>query len=393
MSQSVPVLFLVLATAASAQQKKTLNADVIVYGGNPSGLAAAEAVIRAGSTAIVVEPTSHIGGMVTGGIAITDTATPQFVGGIAAEFFDEVAAQTHKEHPNPPQPMLVFKGREMPWRAPANWDLEPKTARRVFDGWVRRGGYKLILNRRVLRVSTDRQRIQSIVLTDGSELSGKVFVDASYEGDLLARAGVSNTNGRESAAQYGESLAGIRTPHFVKNYSEDVYDTPGLEYMHHGQFGADIPAWKAHGKLLWGVESGPLGEVGGVYKRLQSYCYRLIATERKDLKVPWPQPRHYDPEHYELVLRYIQAHPGICFARLVHLGAIPNGKFDLNASGPFSIDFVGGNSGFPDASYAQRDKTLEEHQDYEKGFLWFLSHDKRMPQTLHDDANSWDRGR
>ncbi len=382
-------VFLFLATGALAASAARFNDDVVIYGGTPSGLAAAEAVIRAGATAIVVEPTAHIGGMITGGIAITDTSTPQFVGGIAAEFFDDVAAGERKEHLTLATPVLIFRGNPLPWRAPANWDLEPKTARRVFIDWVRRGGYKLILNERVSQVNIDRRQIQSIVLTGGSTISVKMFIDASYEGDLMARAGVSHTYGRESQAQYGESFAGIRPPHFIKNYSEQTYDTPGIEYMHHGQFGANIAARTSNGKLLWGVEPGPLGQIGAADKRIQAYCYRLIATQRKASKVSWPQPRRYDPAHYELLLRYIQTHPGISFARLVHLGAIPGGKFDLNASGPFSIDFIGGNKGYPEASYPRRDQMLQEHEDYEKGFFWFLAHDPRIPSTLQEEVNSW----
>ena len=382
-------VLLFAAGAMAQQQQMALRADVVIYGGTPSGLAAAEAVVRSGASAIVVEPTSHIGGMITGGIAITDTTTPQLVGGIAAEFFNQVATEIHREHPTPAQPVLIFRGRALPWRSPAKWDLEPKIARRIFENWVRNGGYRVLLNARVANVHILHHRIHSIVLTNRAIVKGKVFIDASYEGDLMARAGVSNTYGRESEAQYGESLAGIRPPHFIRNYTEETYDSPGIEYMHHGQFGANIPARNAEGKLLWGVEPGPLGQVGASDKRIQAYCFRLIATQKSDLKVPWPRPQHYDPTHYELLLRYVQAHPGISFTRLVHLGAIPGGKFDLNASGPFSIDFIGGNYRFPDADYTERDRIIQQHADYEKGFFWFLSHDPRVPQTLREEVNSW----
>jgi hypothetical protein len=122
---------------------------------------------------------------------------------------------------------------------------------------------------------------------------------------------------------------------------------------------------------------------------MQAYCFRLIATQRKDLLVPWPKPDRYQPERYELLLRYIQAHPGISFARLVHLGPIPNGKWDLNASGPFSIDYVGGNRGFANASPEGRKRIYRDHLDYQKGFLWFLAHDRRVPQELREEVNSW----
>lgn len=384
---SVLSLLFSVAHAQSATDARTT--DVVIYGGTPAGLSAAETVTRQGATAIVIEPTSHIGGMITGGIAITDTGTPQFVGGIAAEFFDQTAGENRKLYPNPLHPTLIFRGKQMPWNVSKAWDLEPKIARRVFEDWARRAGYRLILNGRVTRVNMRGNTISSIQLANGSVVSGKQFIDASYEGDLMALAHVSHTYGRESRTEYAESLAGIRDPHFIRNYSAETYGTPGREYMHHGQFGADLLARDARSKLFWGVEAGPLGEVGSADKRIQAYCYRLIATQRSDLKLAWPKPDHYDPSHYEVLLRYILAHSGISFARLVHLDAIPNGKFDLNASGPFSIDFIGGNYGYPEATYAERDRMLQAHQDYEKSFLWFLAHDPRVPQSLRDEVNSW----
>ena len=127
-------VFALLFLAALAPAKgDTVTTDVVIYGSKPAGLSAAATVTRQGSTAIVIEPTSHIGGMITGGIAITDTGTPQFVGGIAGEFFDETAAENRKLYPNPPHPTLIFRRAQTPWNVPKPWDLEPKTARRVFD--------------------------------------------------------------------------------------------------------------------------------------------------------------------------------------------------------------------------------------------------------------------
>ncbi len=370
-----------------AQAAGPVQADVVIYGGTPGGLAAAAAVVREGATVIVIEPTTHIGGMVTGGIAITDTGTPELVGGLAAEYFDEVAAIEMAG----PQiiPVLLSRGKEYPWRKPAKWDLEPKVAKQVFDKWVKQGRYQLLVGKRVESVQKQGSQITGMRLTGGMEVHGKIFIDASYEGDLMARAGVSNTYGRESGKQYGEKLAGIREPHFTKNYTEEELATPTIAYLHHGQWSADLSPRNTAGKLLWGIEDAALGEVGGADNRIQAYCYRLIATQRPELKAAWPKPAHYFPERYELLLRYLQAHPGITFSRVVHLGAIPNGKYDLNASGPFSIDYVNGNRGYPAASYAARDRMLQDHEDYEKGFLWFLANDARVPKALREEANSW----
>lgn len=365
------------------------TADVIVYGASPAGLAAAQAAVRQGASVVLVEPSTHIGGLITGGIGCTDTGTPHFVGGLSAEFFNAVIAETNRAIPIPQDPFILFRGEKLPWRKPRSWDLEPRMARLIFESWVARGAYPLLKNRRVQSVSTRDKRIQSLQLTDGSRLNGKVFIDASYEGDLLARAQLPYTYGRESKSEFNESLAGVRAPHFKANYPADYYNKPGLEYTHHGQFGADIPARDPNGKLLWGINPEPLAPLGAADKRVQAYCFRLIATQRDNLKLPWPKPKNYFPERYELLLRYVLAHPGISFARLVHFSAIPNGKFDLNASGPFSIDYVGGNLDYPDGDYPTRDRIFQDHLDYQQGFLWFLAHDTRVPKELRDEVNSW----
>lgn len=378
-----------LPVLARAAQPQKLKADVVIYGGSPAGLAAARAAVRSAAKVVVVEPTSSIGGLITGGIGCTDTGTPQFVGGFASEFFDAVAAENRRLYPKPVQPVIRFRGQELPWRQARNWDLEPKIATQVFEKWVRDDGYPLIRSQRVQDVSVRAGRIEKIVLTGGTEISAKAFVDASYEGDLMARAGVSATWGRESQSAYGESLAGTRDAHFKAQYSEEYYSKPGIEYTHHGQFGADIPARDDHGKLLWGVTEDGLAPLGSADRRIQAFCFRLISTQRDDLRVAWPKPRNYMSERYELLLRYVLAHPKISFARLVHFSAIPNGKYDLNASGPFSIDYIAGNFDYPGADYPTRDRIFQDHDDYEKGFFWFLAHDKRVPQTLRDEVNSW----
>ncbi|MDZ4800651.1 MAG: FAD-dependent oxidoreductase [Bryobacteraceae bacterium] len=376
------------ALAAPVLRAASLSADVIVYGGSPAGLAAAQAVSRDGGSVIVVEPSAHIGGLITGGIACTDTGTPQFVGGLSAEFYETAAAETRRLYGTPAQPKLLFRGQTLDWRPHKMWDLEPKVAFRTFDAWVAKAGHKLIRSQRVASVSKKNGRIASIKLTDGTELTGKVFVDASYEGDLMARAGVPCTYGREGREEFGEALAGSRDAHFKANYSEEYLSKPGIEYTHHGQFSADIPA-RVNGKLLWGITNDTLPPVGSGDKRIQAYCFRLISTQREDLRVAWPKPRKYEVSRYDLLLKYIQAHPGISFARLVHFSAIPNGKFDLNASGPFSIDYVGGNLDYCDGNYATRDRIWQDHMDYQQGFFWFLAHDERVPKQLRDEVNSW----
>lgn len=383
-----PRFICLLIAAAMCVGAPPRQVDVVIYGATPAGLAAAMAASRAGVTVLVAEPTNSIGGMVTGGIGITDTGTPQFVGGLAKRFFDEAArlgARPQQEE----QPQMQFRGRKIAFRMPRLWDIEPKHMRAVFERWVTENRIEVLRGRTVAGVKKAGGRIRSVTLSDGTRVEGRVFLDASYEGDLMAKSGVNHVWGRESVAEYGESLAGIREPHFTQNYSPEVYQTPGIEYMHHGQFGADLPARDSGGRLLWGVEAGPSGNVGESDDRMQAYCFRLIATQRKDLLAPWPKPERYEPERYELLLRYVQAHLGISFARLVHFGPLPNGKWDLNASGPFSIDYIGGNRGFANAGPAERRRIWRDHVNYEQGFFWFLAHDARVPKELRDEVSSW----
>ncbi len=375
--------------AARRPTPRALSADVVIYGATPAGLAAALAAIGEGASVVVVEPTPQIGGMITGGIAVTDTLTPALVGGLARKFFEQAGAESRNTATFRESPYVIFRAQEIPWNSFKPWDLEPHVARRIFDEWVQKAACRILLNTKVARVRTASSRIETLELSSGASISGDVFIDASYEGDLMALAGVSCTDGRESSSQYGEKLAGRRPPYFVKNYTEETYRTPGWDYMHDGQFGADIPARDSGGRLLPGVETFPAAAVGAADKKLQAFCFRLIATQRHELRVPWPKPDRYDPGQYELLLRYIRAHPGICFSRLVHLGSIPNGKFDLNASGPFSTDDINGNQGFVEADEATRERMIRGHADYQKGFFWFLAHDERVPAPLREEVNSW----
>jgi flavin-dependent dehydrogenase len=240
-----------LAGCALCAAVPARQADVVIYGATPAGMAAAVAAQREGASVLVIEPTGSIGGMVTGGIAITDTGTPQWVGGLARKFFEEVAeaqARPAKEEP----PSMSFRGRSIPFRTPRRWDIEPKNAKQVFERWAREHRLAVMTGKTVAYADKSGGRIRAVTFSDGTRVEGRVFIDAGYEGDLMAKAGVSHTWGRESAAEYKETLAGIREPHFRQNYGAEVYNTPGIEYMHHGQFGADIAARDAKGRLLWG---------------------------------------------------------------------------------------------------------------------------------------------
>ncbi len=220
----------------------------------------------------------------------------------------------------------------------------------------------------------------------------KVFIDATYEGDLMAKAGVSYIVGRESHDAFGEALAGVYREK-PRGFGLDVMTTgcpcvgdKGPHYVH------GVPdimdARRADGKLLWGIAESNT-PAGSADKLTQSYNFRLCVTQRADILVPWPKPKHYEPAHYEFLLALIQHYPGIRFSRIVHLGKQINDKYDLNAQGIFSTDYVGGNFDYPDGDEATRARIWQDHIDYNKGLCWFLAHDERVPEALRKETQFW----
>lgn len=358
------------------------NYQVIVYGATPAGIMAATAARRSNVSVLLIEPGTYIGGVVAGGLGRTDIDGRQFIGGLGRDFLNEVASRVPREHQSPGRP----------------WDLEPKVAMEVFKTWIIRENIPLRTEMPLKSVTKRNRQITSLTFEDGVTYTASVFIDATYEGDLMAMAGIPYSVGRESAAEYGEPAAGFRQ-NPTKQYSADVYckrhpDLGGPShnnprYLHDTQFGASISSYGADRKLLFGINPGPKAEPGTGDSLLQAYCFRVPITNRPGLKVPWPKPDHYYPERYELLLRYINAHPCIAFTKLVHTGTLPNGKFDCNACGPFTTDYVGGNTHYPEGSYETRKKIIQDHEDYQKGFYWFLANDPRVPERLRKEAQEF----
>lgn len=218
--------------------------------------------------------------------------------------------------------------------------------------------------------------IKAVKMENGKTYEGRVFIDCSYEGDLMAQAGVTYFFGRESMDKYGESLAGVRER------------TP----IH--QFDVEVKARDEQGNLLPGVQSGKKGETGAEDRKVQAYNFRVIATQREGNKVAWPKPPKYDPKRYELLARLIEAKvekfgkAPKCID-MMRMDAIQNDKIDINNFGAFSTDYIGGNWGYPDGTYAERKAIWDDHYEYTAGFFYFLAHDERVPQSLRDEMNTW----
>ncbi|GIU80267.1 MAG: hypothetical protein KatS3mg005_3505 [Bryobacteraceae bacterium] len=347
------------ASSALAQQ----SFDLVVYGGTAAGVTTAVAGARHGLKTVLLEPRSHVGGMVSGGLSGTDVGRREVIGGLALEFY--FLAGQHYE--------LARHLHEIAWMP------EPKVAEAIFRRMLREAGVTL-LERHRLREKTgvrkEGARIVEITMENGARFRGKIFADTSYEGDLMAQAGVSYTFGRESVQQYGESLAGVRA---VTQYH---------------QFAVDIPARDRNGNLLPEISSEPRGEPGSADRRIQAYNFRIIATNVAENRVPWPRPANYDPKRYELLALYLNAMTGylgrpLDINEVNLLRVIPNGKADWNNRGPFSTDYIGKNYDYPDGDYATRERIWKEHEDYQKGFYYFLATDPRVPKPLQEQMNQW----
>jgi len=347
--------------------------DVVVYGATPGGITAAVAAARQKASVVLIEPTRHIGGMVSGGLSATDSGNPRYIGGLALEFFDRAAAKYH-------DPAKLVSPRD-------KWLSEPHVAEQTFLEMVREAGIKLVTQASLEAVVRQGHRIVGLRTDDGTIYRGRIFIDASYEGDLMARAGVKYAVGRESRAAYGESLAGFCPPK-LRPRTAAFMATKGSSYVHGTP--VELSARYPDGRLLWGIKDIPWPEPGAGDHLVQSYNFRVIATQRKDILVPFPKPQHYDPARYELLLRMLLAFPGVRFERLVFTGAIPNGKYDVNASGLIvSTDHPGYNTEYPDGDPATRQRIWQDHVDWAQGIFYFLGHDRRVPQELRDQVQGW----
>jgi hypothetical protein len=347
------------ACLAPAQQRF----DFVVYGGTAGGVMTAVAGARHGVKTALVHPGRHVGGMVSGGLSGTDVGRREVIGGMSLEFY--WLAGRHYG--------LERHLQELAWMP------EPKVAEAIMRDMLKEAGVALFENHRLREktgVHKDGTSIVEITTENGVRFQAKAFADASYEGDLMAQAKVSYTVGRESIAQYGESLAGVRAV------------TPSH------QFAVDIPARDEKGNLLPEISAEPRGEPGSADKRVQAYNFRVIATNVPENRVPWPKPEGYDPKRYELLARYLEAMTKYLGSPMTLnevglIRVIPNGKVDLNNRGGFSTDYIGKNHSYPDGSYAERERIWKDHEDYQKGLYYFLANDPRVPAPLQNEVRQY----
>jgi hypothetical protein len=348
---SLLLALLALAVPAMAAPR---TRDVLVYGGTAGGAVAAVAAARGGMDVVLLEPRRHIGGMLSGGLGRTDMDRQEHViGGMARQFFVEA-------------------GRH--YGEPIAWTFEPKVAERILMAWLRDANVEVLFEHRLDTVSKQANHIVGIKTLNGAEFRAKVFIDSSYEGDLMARAGVSYTVGREGRREYGESLAGRKE----------------IQPGNH-QFVAPVSPYDDGGKLLpYIVSDGDLGEVGSADHKVQAYCFRLCLTDVEANRIRIARPEHYDPARYELLRRYIQSlsvfkEP----RRLLGISRIPNGKTDLNSGPAVSTNLTGASWPYPEASYERRDEIWREHLTWTQGLLYFMGNDPSVPADVRTEISGW----
>ncbi len=355
------LLFLFVSVRVISQQK-VREVDICVYGGTSSGVIAACTAARMNKTVLLIEPGKRLGGLSSGGLGFTDIGNKSIVTGLARDFYRQVGKHYGK-----------FE----------QWVFEPGVAEAVFKQYVKRSDVKVLFQKRIIKARMADRTIRQIVLEDSENpasglhvtIRAKMFIDCSYEGDLMAKAGISYTYGREANAQYNETINGVQ----LKNKHQfpdgiDPYKIPG----------------KPESGLLWGISNEPLLPEGTGDKKIQAYNFRICLTSDPLNMLPIGKPAGYDSSKYELLLRYIEfVKPKEIAGSVLKFDYMSNRKVDINNQGPFSTDMIGMNYDYPDADYTKRDAIFKAHESYNKGLLYFLGNDPRIPEHLRKDMLKW----
>ena len=362
--------------------KEVYTADIIIYGGTSAAIIAAVEVVKSGKTVLIVSPDQHLGGLTSGGLGFTDTGNKAVIGGLSREFYHRVwlhykdaAAwnwQNQSDFGNKGQGTVAMDGefRTM-------WLFEPHVAEKVFEDFVRENNIKVLRGEwldRNKEVVKKKGKIISFSTLSGKVFKGKMFIDATYEGDLMAVAGINFHVGREGNAKYNETFNGVQTGVF--------------QHDHH--FKSNISPYKIKDDpssgLLPYISAEPPGEFGAADKKIQAYCFRMCMTNHPENSVAFPKPDNYDASKYELLLREFNTGRNDWFSKF---DVLPNKKTDTNNHGAFSSDFIGMNYDYPEADYQRREEIIKQHYDYQAGLLWFVANDPRVPDAIRTKMASY----
>ncbi len=389
-----PLLFLLVSLPAWAAT------DLCIYGGTSGGVIAAVEAARHGKTVLLIEPTKRLGGMSSGGLGMTDNGSTDTIGGLSREFYQRV----FRFYQKPGNWKFQQRADYHAW-LPKIWGVdgprmeeiqaqflfEPRAAKSVFDEMAKEAGVEVVFGERLdlkKGVVKEGQRIIKIVMESGREVEAKVFIDASYEGDLMAKAGVSYIVGREANAKYGETLNGTFpfTPAPFPKISPYV-------------IGGDPKSG-----LLPRVEPKPPAPKGSADHRVQAYNFRVCLTDVPENRVPIEKPASYNSLDYELLARHIATMKNVRPGPRKHaaiglrgnggdLGInfelVPNRKTDSNCGSEFGSDMYGASYAWPEGDHTTRERLFQIHKDYTLGLLWFLGHDERLPAAVRSEMQRW----
>lgn len=367
-------LALTLLSALPLAGQEAVQTDLVIYGGTSAGVVAAVQAAKMGRTVALIEPGQHFGGMSVEGLGGSDIDNHKpfqnspAVGGLTLQFYRKTARRYGKlaEFDE------MLKTRE---KKPALWRFESHVAEEVFSTWMKEfPKIRLFPGTRLADAGSavkEGSRLVALKAEGGQEFRGRMFIDATYEGDLLAAAGVSTTVGREGNAKYGETLNGIRANTTYNQFSVrvDPYRTPG----------------DPSSGLIACIQDGVVGEHGAGDESIQAYCFRLCLTKDPANRIPFAKPDGFNPEEYEIYRRYVQAggklwKPG---------AAVPNGKTDLGSWHDLSGNMIGWNHDWPTATHARRQELFKHSLTFIQGLCWFSANDPSVPEDVRQAWSQW----
>ncbi|GAB4368872.1 MAG: hypothetical protein OHK0021_11970 [Bryobacter sp.] len=380
------LLPLLLALSTSLLPAAQRSADIVIYGCTAGGITAGLQAQKMKKTVLLVCPEKHLGGLTSGGLGFTDTGNKAVIGGLAREFYHRVW-----QHYDKPEAWRWQKREEFGNKGQGTvaldqtlrtmWIFEPSVAEKTFEDWVRESKLLIYrdswLDRSPGGVTKKAGKLEQIRMLNGDTYRAKVFVDATYEGDLMAAAGVKYHVGREGQATYGETWAGVQTGVLHHGHHFGAVKTPISPYRTPGDPKSGV---------LPRISTEPPGEYGAADNKVQAYCFRMCLTKHAPNRMAFPKPDNYDASQYELLLRIFAAGWRETFRKF---DAIPNWKTDTNNHGPFSTDNIGRNYDYPEASYERRREIWKEHEDYQKGWLYFIANDPRVPKDVQEEFAQW----
>jgi len=378
---------------------QTSGYDIVIYGGTSAGVAAGIQSSRMGKSVVIIEPSSRIGGLTTGGLGATDIGNKQAIGGISREFYQNIKRYYDKPENwkwQKPEEYRQDRNRNL---EDAMWTFEPSAALKVYQEMLAPENVDIVYNQRLNRnngVKKQGHKIVEIEMENGQVYRGKMFIDATYEGDLMATAGVTYTYGRESNKEYGESLNGVQ----ANKVSLTLKGRVSRNAIHHNFIdGVDpyiVKGDPSSGFLPFITEGGP-GIDGRGDKKIQAYCFRMTMTDHPDNRIPFKKPDNYNEIEYELLFRNYEAAEGPV-EEMYSYGdplvpwintPMPNRKTDTNNQKGYSTDFIGQNYEYPEAGYEEREKIIERHREYQQGLMWTLAYHPRIPQKVRDVVSKW----